>query len=119
MDTNNTTNAGQIAQRMITEHANLAGSRFIDVSLAGSTFDDVNFSGATITNSNLSDWQVEDVNLSRLQITKADLSGACIVESLTDSMTIDGIAVADLMTAYRAVQKAMAAQSSDDPFLAG
>ena len=57
-------------------------------------FTDVNLAGATI----------HDANLSGLRISQADLSGACIIESLTDGMTINGIALADLLAAYEAVK---------------
>lgn len=45
---------------------------------------------------------VQNAKLSGLVIRQADLTGASIVESMTDGMTIDGISVADLMAAYRA-----------------
>jgi len=44
---------------------------------------------------------LDDVNLSGLQIGDANLRGASIVDSMTDGMTIDGVAVEDLMAAYR------------------
>lgn len=50
----------------------------------------------------LSGWRVNNANLSGLHITKANLAGASIAESQTEGMTIDGIALADLMAAWRA-----------------
>jgi hypothetical protein len=46
---------------------------------------------------------VRNANFSRLEITNADLRGTMIVDSLTQGMTIDGIPVAELMAAYRAL----------------
>jgi uncharacterized protein YjbI with pentapeptide repeats len=59
-----------------------------------------NLSGSTFTKLAGSRWN--NVNLSGLRITDANLSHASIAESCTEGMTIDGIAVADLMAAYRA-----------------
>ena len=72
--------------------ANLSGSTFNDVNLAGADFRDVNLSGA----------KLEDVNLSHLHIRDANLSHASISDSLLKGMTIDGIAVTELLAAYRA-----------------
>jgi uncharacterized protein YjbI with pentapeptide repeats len=83
----------RIKQRVEANDADMSGSTFTDVNLAGAAFNDVNLSGAIIN----------DVNLSGLRISEADLRGASIVESMTDGMTIDGIAVADLLAAYRIV----------------
>jgi uncharacterized protein YjbI with pentapeptide repeats len=69
----------------------------LDVSksdLSGSAFDDVNMSGTTLHN----------INLSGLRLTKANLAGASISESRYDGMTIDGIAVTDMIAAYKAAQ---------------
>ena len=93
----------RIKEQLEAVTADLSGSSFKDVSLSGAAFSDVNLAGATVDNANMTEWQVQDVNLSGLQIRNADMTGASIVESLTDSMTIDGISVADLMAAYRAV----------------
>ncbi len=53
---------------------------------------------------NLAEATIHDANLSGLRISQADLSGASIVESLTDGMTINEIALADLMATYEAVK---------------
>jgi len=71
--------------------------------LSGSKFDDVNLSSATLNNVNLSGATIHNADLANLRISDANLSGASITDSLTDTMTIDGIAVKDLMAAYRAV----------------
>jgi uncharacterized protein YjbI with pentapeptide repeats len=62
--------------------------------VSGSSFDDVNMSG----------WRVNYVNLSGLRVTKANLAGASITESHYEGMTINGIAVTDMMAAYKAAQ---------------
>jgi hypothetical protein len=85
------------------EDADLSGSSFTDVNLSGATFKDVNFAGAQFEDANLSGWSVRNANLAGLKMNNADLRGASIVESLTAGMTIDGIEVAELMAAYRAL----------------
>jgi catechol 2,3-dioxygenase-like lactoylglutathione lyase family enzyme len=77
------------------EHADLSGSTFCDVNLSGATFDDVSLAGAKMT----------DVNLSGLGISNANLTGASLLDCRTDGMTINGIAVADLMAAYRSSRR--------------
>ena len=69
-------------QRVEATDTDMSGSTFSDVNLSGALFDDVNLAGATIRNA----------NLSRLRISDANLSGA----------SIDGIALEDLIAAYRA-----------------
>jgi hypothetical protein len=85
--------------------ADLSGSSFSDVNLSGATFNDVNIAGARIEDANLSDWSVRNANLSGLRISNADLRGTAIVDSLMAGMTIDGIAVEDLLGAYRALAR--------------
>ncbi len=87
------------------ESADLSGSSFSDVNLSGATFNDVNIAGARIEDANLSDWDVRNANLCGLRISNADLRGTEIVDSLMAGMTIDGIAVDDLLDAYRALTK--------------
>jgi len=58
--------------RHLAEHADLSGSQFHNVNLSGAEFDDVNMSKVRVHNINMS-----------------------------DGMTIDGIPVADMMTAYK------------------
>jgi uncharacterized protein YjbI with pentapeptide repeats len=83
----------------------LEGSSFVDVNLSKVSFDDINFSGADIHNANMSDWVVRDANLKGLKITSADLRGAAISHSLTEGMTVDGIAVSEMMAAYRELKE--------------
>jgi uncharacterized protein YjbI with pentapeptide repeats len=85
------------------EDTDLSGSSFTDVNLSRATFNDVNFAGACFQDANLSGWTVRNANLSGLRISKADLRGALIVDCLIAGMTIDGIAVAELIAAYRAL----------------
>jgi uncharacterized protein YjbI with pentapeptide repeats len=73
-----------------------------DVDMSESTFTDANLARAAFNNVNLAGATIRDANLSRLRISDADLSGASIVASNTESMTIDGIAVRDLVASYRA-----------------
>ena len=85
------------------EEADLSGSSFTDVNLCGSTFKNVNFARAEFEDANLSGWSVRNANFSRLEINNAYLRGAAIIDSLTQGMTIDGIPVAELLAAYRAL----------------
>jgi uncharacterized protein YjbI with pentapeptide repeats len=85
------------------ERADLSGSSFTDVNLSRATFNDVNFAGARFEDANLSGWSVRNANFAGLRISNADLRGTSIVDCLTTGMTIDGIAVAELMAAYRAL----------------
>ncbi len=94
MNAATTMKLAQTKQRVEARDADMSGSIFVDVNLKGAAFKDVNLAGATI----------HDANLSGLRISQADLSGACIVESLTDGMTINGIALADLLAVYEAVK---------------
>ncbi len=52
----------------------------------------------------MSGWRVNYVNLSGLRLTKANLAGASISECRYDGMTIDGMAVTDMIAAYKAAQ---------------
>ncbi len=94
----------QDAKRLLkAEDADLTGSSFTDVNLSRSTFQNVHFVGAQFEDANLSGWSILNANLAGLKIKNADMRGASIAGSLTAGMTIDGIPVADLMAAYRAL----------------
>jgi uncharacterized protein YjbI with pentapeptide repeats len=95
----------RIKRRVEATDTDLSGSVFTDVSLAGTVFKDVNLAGATIDDASLSSLRVQNVNLSGLRISQANLTGASIVDCLTSGMTIGGIAVADLMAAYRTANR--------------
>jgi uncharacterized protein YjbI with pentapeptide repeats len=86
----------------IYDDVNMSGSTIGNVNLAGCSFRNVNIAGATFEDANMSGWKVHDVNLSGLKITKSNLQGAAISESRLDGMTINGILVTDLLTAYEA-----------------
>ena len=80
--------------------------------LSGSVFNDVNLSGSSFTNINMSGWILEDVNVSGLRVHNANLAGAridnasligvAVTNCMLDGMTINGVAVADLLQAYEA-----------------
>ena len=101
MTTVETINLQKVTKRLEVRTCCLAGSSFVDVNLSGVSFDDINFSGANIRNANMSDWVIHDANLARLKISSADLRDASIAHCLTEGMTVDGIAVSELMAAYR------------------
>ena len=83
--------------------ADLSGSSFMDVNLSVSTFENVNFAGAKIEDANLSGWNVRNASLAGWKVESADLRGAAITDCLTAGMTIDGVAVEEMMAAYRAL----------------
>jgi uncharacterized protein YjbI with pentapeptide repeats len=89
-------------RQVIAEKANLSGSSFNDVNLSGARFVNVKLAGAELEDVNLSDVAIHNANCAGLTLRDADLRGASIAHSLTAGMTIDGIAVSDLMAAYRA-----------------
>jgi uncharacterized protein YjbI with pentapeptide repeats len=103
MDPEQTIEVNGTKRQVKAEDADLSGSTFTDVNLSGAKFRNVNFAGAQFEDVNLSGWNVRNATLARLRINKADLRGASIVDSLTAGMTIDGIAVAELLAAYRAL----------------
>jgi hypothetical protein len=71
--------------------------------LSGSVFDDVNISGASFENADMSGWLVNNANLSGLRVTNANVAGVQISDcSNVERMTINGIAVGDLLAAYEA-----------------
>lgn len=84
------------------ERADLSGSSFNDVNLSGAVVRNVNFAGASFEDVNLSGWSVHNANLAGIRISNADLRDASIEDSLTAGMTIDGVAVSEMMAAYRA-----------------
>ena len=104
METEQTVQRKQVRQRLEATQSCLSGSTCTDVNLSSSSFDDVNSSGPTIRNANLAGWRVQDVNFAGSQVRSADLRGPSIVDCLTEGMTIDGVAVADLIAAYRAAK---------------
>jgi uncharacterized protein YjbI with pentapeptide repeats len=93
METEQTLKLTGTKQRLEATDTDMSGSTFTDVRLSDSKFDDVNLTGTTINNA----------NLSAIRISNANLAGASITESSMEGMTIDGIAVSDLLAAYRAV----------------
>jgi uncharacterized protein YjbI with pentapeptide repeats len=91
MDPAPTLNLTNIKQRIEADDADLSGSTFTNVRLFRAKFHDVNLAEGAISNA----------NLSGLRISNANLAGASIVDSATNGMTINGIAVSDLLAAYR------------------
>jgi uncharacterized protein YjbI with pentapeptide repeats len=84
--------------------SDLSGSAFDDVNFSGCSFHNINMSGAQVDDANMSGWTVQNANLSGLRVSKANLAGASFRDSRYDGMTIDGIAVTDLLATYRATR---------------
>jgi uncharacterized protein YjbI with pentapeptide repeats len=77
----------------------------VNVDLSGSTFENAKLKAAVFRNVDVSDGVIEDANLVRLRVTDANLSGAVFAQCTMTGMTIDGVAVTDLVAAYRATRK--------------
>jgi catechol 2,3-dioxygenase-like lactoylglutathione lyase family enzyme len=71
--------------------ADIAKSSFVNAKLAQCRFDDVDLQGTTFTN----------VNLSGVALTNVNLTGASIANANLTRMTVNGIAIDDMMRAYR------------------
>ncbi|MEO8316031.1 MAG: VOC family protein [Pseudomonadota bacterium] len=69
--------------------SNLAGSEFLNVNLAETRFNNVNLQRTSFVNINLSEVSFSDVNL----------TNACITAANTTGMTINDVAVSDLLHA--------------------
>jgi uncharacterized protein YjbI with pentapeptide repeats len=82
--------------RLDVHKADLSGSRFEDVNLSGCDFHDVNMSGCSFEDINMAGWRIHNVNLAGLRIEKANLA----------RVTIDGIAVTDMLEYWRAGHEA-------------
>ena len=104
-------------------HAKLTGSRFEDVCLGEAEFENVSLVRARLRDINMSDMDVsyfqmhgtkfhhgwaqqrpvsfEECELVGSTFRKCNLSGVEIAECNTSGMKIDGIAVADLLEAFR------------------
>ncbi len=113
----------------LAEHADLAGSQFRDVNLADAEFDDVNMSHVRLHNINLSDIAVSAVQMGGASFscvglppgrpgqqrplrfkncdfngstfTRCDLSHVALTECDVSGMSIDGVAVAELLKLHR------------------
>jgi uncharacterized protein YjbI with pentapeptide repeats len=96
-------------------NADLAGSRFVDVNLSAGVFEEANLSGVCLRNVNLTGSRFVDVNLSAGVFEDVNLSGVClhnvnltglsISDASIDGMTVDGIAVSDMIKLWHANQK--------------
>jgi uncharacterized protein YjbI with pentapeptide repeats len=117
--------------RHLAQHADISGSRFLDVNLAGAEFNDVNLAEARVHNVNMSDMAIdcvqmggtsfrhvglppdqpgagkqrplafEECDLNGSTFKKVDLSGVSITACNLEGATIDGVLVSDLIAAYR------------------
>jgi uncharacterized protein YjbI with pentapeptide repeats len=74
-------------------------------------FDDCDLRETSITNCNLNGGEISDCNLGGMVISDCNLSGAALKDCNFSNMTINGIPVQDLLTAYKA---AGSAQNSRD-----
>ena len=118
--------------RQIAEHTNISGSRFHDVNMAQSEFDDVNMKEVSFHDINMSDISVgavqmggakfehiglppgsagkqrpltfEEADLNGSTFFTCDLSNVNIVHCNVEGLTINGVRVADLISARTSLQ---------------
>jgi len=83
------------AAKLDVSNCDLSGSRFEDVKLVGAAFQNVDLSGL----------RIEDASLAGAKIANANLNAVSITDCAVEGMTIDGIAVTELMAAYRESRK--------------
>src|ERR1700722_5145983 len=91
MDTESPLQLNDVKRRIEAIDADLSGSTFEEVAFTGATWNDVSMICATISNA----------NLTGLRIINANLTGASLEDCAANGMTINGIAVSDLLAAYR------------------
>lgn len=82
-------NLDEVREPIHASNSNLAQSRFSNVNLAGTVFDDINLRRAGLNNVNLSEATLHNVNLQDVRISDADTRG----------MTVNGVAVHELLHA--------------------
>ena len=102
MEARQTVELNQVDQRLEVTQSCLSGSTFNDVNISEASFDNLNLSGAKIQNATLAGSSIQDASLFGIKIANADLRHAAIADCLIDGMTIEGVAVTELMAAYRA-----------------
>jgi uncharacterized protein YjbI with pentapeptide repeats len=91
-----------VRRRLQVSESDLRESTFQDTNLSDAAFRNIKLASATIENADLTGACVSDANLSGVRLSNVNLTGAAITDCLTDQMTINGIAVNDLLAAYRA-----------------
>ena len=84
-----------------TENADHSGAEFIKVKLAGAQFRDVNLADGKFIDVNLSGAVFDDVNLTRAKFHNINCSHVTFEDACYEGMTIDGIAVTELLRVYR------------------
>jgi uncharacterized protein YjbI with pentapeptide repeats len=80
-----------IKEVLSVRNADLSGSSFQDANMAGVQFRDINLSGAVFDDINLQNASFHNINFAGAKLTLCD----------TTDMSIDGIAVSDLMRTYQ------------------
>jgi hypothetical protein len=91
----------EVTEQLEAIHDDLSCSSFTDVNLTGTTFSNVNLTDVKFESACLNGAILNDVTCIGMTLSNANLSGVSITDANTEGMTIDGISVADLMTAYR------------------
>ncbi len=99
-DSGETMNIVNTTEQLEALHDNLSGSSFTDVNLTGTCFSNVNLSDVSFENASFAGARLHNVTCTGMKIDDADLSGVAITASQVDTMTINGIPVADLLAAY-------------------
>jgi uncharacterized protein YjbI with pentapeptide repeats len=83
-------------------HDDLSHSSFTDVNLTSSSFSNVNLTNVKFEDACFNGVSLHNVTAIGMKIHDVDLSNVIIAECNTDTMTIDGIPVKDLLLCYQA-----------------
>jgi uncharacterized protein YjbI with pentapeptide repeats len=81
-----------------------ANSAFDDVDMSNTHFNNINLTNARIDDADMANLTINDANLSNGRITNTNLSNLAIQDCLLVGMTINGIAVPELLAAYKAAK---------------
>ena len=95
--------------------SDLSGSQFDDVNISGCTFHNVNLAGTTLDDVNCAGWRISNANMSGWRVSDVNLAGTVFSGGRYDGMTIDGVAVTDLLALWRAHQPAEPADPAAGP----
>jgi uncharacterized protein YjbI with pentapeptide repeats len=85
------------------KNSRIRESRFHCVDMSGSVFDDVNLSGSTFKNVNLGNCSFHDISFGHTIITHACFEECEIPHGNIGGLKIAGVAVKDLLQAYKKV----------------
>ncbi len=95
--------------------SDLSGSRFDDVNVSGCTFHNVNLAGTTLEDVNCAGWRISNANMSGWRVSNVNLAGTSFSECRYEGMTVDDIAVTELLAFWRAHHSVAPGDGTTDP----